>query len=188
MKQTEQLQCIVHSTLIVGMTIALFFLLGTCIVQIQSVWVNFACTKRPFNLVAKAIINVRNVGLCARCAKFVLKIKQNPFLVAWSRVYIFEASPKSFQDVIGDVYCPGKYCSNMKKCDSFVVNVTIPRTIYACGKCGTWLFVHNFFFMLQEHPKSTKTDKTRFFFARKRWTCYSTNNYCLMSHFNQPTI
>ena len=30
-------------------------------------------------------------------------------------VYIFEESPKSVQDVIGDVYCPGKYCSNREK-------------------------------------------------------------------------
>ena len=159
------------STLIVGMTIAWFFLLGTCIVQIQSVWVNFACTKRLFNLLAKAIINVRNVGLCARCAKFVLKIKQIPFLVAWWRVYIFEASPKSFQDVIGNLYCLGKYCSSIEKCESLGGYVTTPRSIYACGKCETWLFVHKVLFTLQEHLNSTKTDKTRFFFARKGWIC-----------------
>ena len=60
----------------VGMTIALLFSLGTCTVQIQSVWVNFASTKRLFNLLAEAIINVHNVGLCARGAIFLLKIKQ----------------------------------------------------------------------------------------------------------------
>ena len=180
----EQLQSVVLSTLIVGITIARFFLLETCIVQIQSVWVNFACTKRLFNLLAKAFINVRNVGLCARCAKFVLKVKQIPFLVAWSRVYIFEASPKLFRDVIGDVYWPGKYCSNMEKCESLGGYVTTPRSIYACGTCGAWLFVHIVFFMLQEHLESTKTDKTGFFFARKGWICYPANNYCLMSHFN----
>ena len=58
------------------MTIELLISLETCIVQIQSVWVNFACTKRLFNLLAEAIINARNVGLCARCAIFLLKIKQ----------------------------------------------------------------------------------------------------------------
>ena len=36
----------------------------------------FACSKRFFKLLAEAIINVRNVGLCARCAIFLLKIKQ----------------------------------------------------------------------------------------------------------------
>ena len=60
------------------MTIALLFSLETCIVQMQSVWVNFACTKSLFNLLAEAIIKVRNVGLCARCAIFLLKIKQIP--------------------------------------------------------------------------------------------------------------
>ena len=62
-----------------------FFSLGTCIVQIQSVRVNFACTKRLFNLLAEAIINVINARFCARCAIFVLKIKQIFFLVVWSR-------------------------------------------------------------------------------------------------------
>ena len=72
----EQLQCVVHSSLIVGMTIALLFSFRTCIVQIQSVWVNFACTKRLFNLSAETIINVYSARLCARCLMFLLKIKQ----------------------------------------------------------------------------------------------------------------
>ena len=42
--------------------------------------------------------------------------------------------------------------------------------------------------MLQGHVKTTKTEKTRFFFAKKRWTWYRTNNYYLMSLFNQPNI
>ena len=62
-----------------GTTIAQLFSLGTFIVQIQSVQVDFACTKRLFNHLAEAIINVRNVGLCARCAIFLLKIKEIPF-------------------------------------------------------------------------------------------------------------
>ena len=71
--------CSAHSFLVVGMTIALLFSLRTCIVQIQNFWVKFACTKRLFNLSAEAIINVRKVGLCARCAIFLLKTKQIPF-------------------------------------------------------------------------------------------------------------
>ena len=41
------------------------------------------------------------------------------FLSVGQGVYIVEESPKSVQDVIGDVYYPGKYCSNRKKCESF---------------------------------------------------------------------
>ena len=61
------------------MTIALLFALGTCHVQIQSVQVNYNCTKRLFILSAEAIINARNVGLCARYTIFLLKIEQFPF-------------------------------------------------------------------------------------------------------------
>ena len=61
------------------MTIALLFSLGMCIVQKQSVWVNFACTKRFFILSAETIINARNAPLCVRCGIFLLKIKQIPF-------------------------------------------------------------------------------------------------------------
>ena len=42
--------------------------------------------------------------------------------------------------------------------------------------------------MLQEHVKTRKTDKTRFFFAKNRWIFYPTNICSLMSHFNKPNI
>ena len=108
------------------------------------------------------------------------------FLSFSAGVYIFEESVKTIQDVIGDMYCPGKYCLNREKCESIGGYVTTPRSIYGCGKCGAWLFVHKIPFTLQEHAKTTKTDKTRFFFAKKRW--YPTNKFYLMSHFNQPNL
>ena len=93
----------------------------------------------------------------------------NSFFLSFRQgVYNFEESPKSIQDVIADVYCPGKYCSNREKCESLDCYVTTPRSIYGCGKCGAWLFVHKVPFMLQEHVEATKTDKTRFFFAKKK--------------------
>ena len=88
-------------------------------------------------------------------------------LPATRKQVIFEETPKSVQVVIGDVYCPGKYCSNREKCESLRGCVTTPRSIYGCEKCGAWLFLHKVPFMLQEHVKTTKTDKTRFFFATK---------------------
>ena len=44
--------------------------------------------------------------------------------------------------------------------------------------------------MLQEHVKTTKTDKTRFFLLRndERWTWYTTNNCYITFHFVQPSI
>ena len=131
------------------MTIALLFLLETCIVQIQGVLVNFVCTKRLFNLLAEAIINVRNVGLFFRCGIFFLENKQTPFSCRLVKEFTFyEERAKSIQEVIGDVYCPGKYCFNREKCESIVGYVTTPRSIYGCGKCGAWLFVHKVPFKL----------------------------------------
>ena len=89
------------------------------------------------------------------------------FLSFGPEVYIFGENPKSIQDVIGDVFCPGEYCLNKEKCKSIGGYVTNPRSIYGCDNCGAWLFVHKVPFTLQEHVKTTETDKTRFFFARK---------------------
>ena len=89
------------------------------------------------------------------------------FLSLGQGVYIFKENQKSVQDVIGAVFCPGEFCLNREKCESPGGYVTTPRSIYGCGKCGAWLFVHKVPFTLQEHVKKTKTDKTRFFFAKK---------------------
>ena len=97
-----------------------------------------------------------------------LKIKQNLFLSFGQVVYIFEENPKSVQDVIRDVYCPGKYCSNREKCESLGGYVTTPRTIYGCGSCGAWFFVDKVPFLLQEHVMATKADTTCFFAVKKK--------------------
>ena len=103
------------------------------------------------------VCQVRNIPFEDQTNSFFLSLGQG--------VYIFEENPKSIQDVIGDVYCPGEYCLNRQKCKSIGGYVTTPRSIYCCGKCGAWLFVHRVPFMLQVHVKTTQTDKTRFFFA-----------------------
>ena len=92
--------------------------------------------------------------------------QKNSFLLSIGQgVYIFEESPKSIQDVIGDVCCPVEYCLIREK--SFGSYVTTPRSIYGCGKCGGWLFVHKVPFVIKEHVNMTQTDKTRFFFVKK---------------------
>ena len=101
---------------------------------------------------------VRNIPFEDQRISFVLSFGQG--------VYIFEENPKSIQHVIGDVYCPGEYCFNRVKCKSIGGYVSTPRSICGCDNCGAWLFVHKVLFTLQEHVKTTKTDKTRFFFAK----------------------
>ena len=89
------------------------------------------------------------------------------FLSLGQGVYIFKENSKSVQDVIGDVYCPGKYCLNREKCETIGGYVTTPRSIYGCGKCGAWLFVHKAPFALQEHVKTTKQTKHVFSLPEK---------------------
>ena len=116
-----------------GMTKVLFFSLGTCIVRIQRVRVNFACTNRLFNLSAEPIINVHTVTLCARCA-ICFEAQTNPLFLSFSQgIYIFEESPKSIRDGFEDVYCPSKYCFNGEKCESLDDYITTPRCINGCG-------------------------------------------------------
>ena len=110
---------------------------------------------------------------CLQCAsvcqaRIILFANQtNSFFLSFDqRVYIFGESPKSIQDVIGDVYYPGKYCSNREKCESLGGYVTTPRSIYGCEKCRAWLFVYKVPSMLQDHVKTTKTDKRRLFLQK----------------------
>ena len=64
---------------------------------------------------------------CPQCASVFLA---NSFSLSFGQgVSIFEESPKSIQDVIGNVYCPGKYCSNSEKCESLSDYVRTPRSI-----------------------------------------------------------
>ena len=85
----------------------------------------------------------RNDYQCPECGS-VCQVRNIPFedhtnsvcLSLGQVVYIFKQSPKSVQDVIGDVYCPGKYCYIRGKCESLGGYVTTPRSNYACGKCG----------------------------------------------------
>ena len=95
---SEQLRSV---ALIVRMTRVLLFSLGTCIVQMQLVWVNFACTKRLFNLLAEAIINVRNVGSVCQVRNIPFEEQLNSFFLSLCQgVYIFEERPKSVQEGI----------------------------------------------------------------------------------------
>ena len=156
-----------HSSLNVVITIALLISLWTCFVRTQSVQENASCTERK-TFQSRG----RNDYQCPQCASvcqvrnILFKVPTNPFSLAFGPgVYNFEERPNSIQDVIGHAFCPGKYCLNREKCDSFDGFVIIPRCIFDFGKCGAWLFVHKVPFTLHKDVETTKTDKTRFFVA-----------------------
>ena len=124
--------------------------------------------KKTFQSLGRSDYQCPQCGSVCEERNIPFEEQTNSFFISLGQgVYIFEGSPKSVQDFIGDVSCPGKYCLNREKCESIGGYVTTPRSIPGCGKCEGWLSVHKIPFMLQEHVKTTKTDKTRFSFARK---------------------
>ena len=124
--------------------------------------------KKTFQSLGRSDYQCPHCASVSQLRNFPLEDQKNSFFLSFGqRVYIFEESPKSFQDVIGDVCCPGKHCSNREKCESLDGYVTTSRSIYGCGNCGAWLFVHKVSFMLQEYVETTKLDKSCFFFAEK---------------------
>ena len=127
--------------------------------------------KNTFQCLSRSDYQISQCASVCQVCNIPFEEQTNSFFLLFDRaVYVFEASPKSIQDVIGDVYCPGRYSFNREKCetlDALDGCVTTPRSIQACGKCGACLFVHKVPFMLRGHVKMTKADKTCFFFAKK---------------------
>ena len=131
--------------------------------------------KKTLQTLGRSDYQYPQCGSLGQVRNFPFEDRTNSFFVSLAHgVYIFEERPKSVQDVIGDVYCPVEYCLNREKCKSNGGYVTTPRSIFGCGKCGAWLVVHNCPFTLQGHVKTTETDKTRFFFAKKDGTQQAT--------------
>ena len=124
--------------------------------------------KKTFDCLGRSDYQCPQCWFVCQVRNIPFEDQKNSFFLSFAQgVYIFEESPKSIQDVIGDVYCPGEYCLIREKCEFFGGYVTTPRSIYGCGKCGAWLSVHKLPLKLQEHVKTTKADKTHFFFAKK---------------------
>ena len=123
--------------------------------------------QKLFESLGRSDYQYPQCGSVCQMLNFSFGDQKNSFVLSFGQgICIFEKNPKSIQDVIGDVFCPGEYCLNREKClNSGYVGTR--RFIYGCGNCGGWLFVHKVPFMLQEQVKTTKTDKTRIFFARK---------------------
>ena len=106
-----------------------------------------------------SVCQVRNIAFEDQTNAFFLSFGQG--------VYNFEESPKSVQDVIGDVFCPGKYCSNREKCESLGGYVKTPGSFYGCGKFGAWLFPHKFPLCYKSTKRRHKQTKDAFYLLKK---------------------
>ena len=105
--------------------------MGTCIVLKHKCSGKLCLHKKTFQSLGRSNFP------CPQCAS-VCQVRNIPsgdqrnsvFLSLGQGFYIFEENPKSVQDVFGDMYCPGKYCLNREKCESFGGYVITPRSLY----------------------------------------------------------
>ena len=92
----------------------------------------------------------------------------NPlFLTFGPGVYFLKRVQNQFKKLLEISFVLASMVSR-EKCEYLDGYVTTPRSISGCAKCGAWLFVQQVPFTLQEHVKTTKTDKMRFFSLKKR--------------------
>ena len=97
----------------------------------------FCLHKKTFRSLGRSDYQFSHCESVCQVHNITFEDQTNSFFLSLGQgVYVFEESPKSGQDIIGEVICPGKYCSNREKCESLGGYVTTTRSIYACGKCG----------------------------------------------------
>ena len=93
--------------------------------------------KKTFQTLGRSDFQCPQCGSVCQVRNIPFEDQRNYYFLSLGQgVYTFEENPKSVQDVNGDVYCRGKYCSNREKCESIGGYVTTLRSIYGCGKCG----------------------------------------------------
>ena len=142
---------------IVGKTIALLISLGTCNVGIQSVRVNFAAQK-AFSISWQKRLSKSTMRVCVPGAQYSFwRSNKFHFLYVWPRGLHFWRKSR----IISKSFWRCLFCESL---DGYV---TTPRSIHGFGKCKAWLFVHKVCFTWQEHVRTTKADKPRFFSAKK---------------------
>ena len=112
---------------------------------------------------------------CLQCAsvcqerKIPFEYQTNSFFFSFGRgVYTFDESPKSIQNVSGDVFCPSKFSLNREKCQSLDGYVTAPRYIYGCVKLWSLVVCSQSCFHVTSARKYHKNGQTTLFLCPKK--------------------
>ena len=78
--------------------------------------------KKTFQPLGRSDYQCPQCGSVCQVREFLFEDQTNFFFLSLGQgVCIFEESPKSVPDVIRDVYCPGKFCSNRENANLLVV-------------------------------------------------------------------
>ena len=91
---------------------------------------NLCLHKKTFEPLGRSDYQFPQCGSVCQVRKIPFEEQTNSFFLSLGQgVYVFEETPKSVQDVIGDVYCPSKYCFNKENCEPLDGYITTPRSI-----------------------------------------------------------
>ena len=130
--------------------------------------------EKTFQSLARSDYQCPQCGSVCQVRNIPFEDQTNSFFLSLGQVVYIFREPKISSRCYGDVYCSGEYCLNREKCKSIGGYVTTPRSVFVCDNCGAWLLVHKVPFKLQEHVRTTKANKARFFFAKKDVTQQTT--------------
>ena len=112
----------------------------------------FCLHKRTFQSLGESEYQCPQCASVCEVRNILFEEQTNSLLLSFSQgAYIYGESPKSIEDVVGVVFCAGKYCLIRESCESLDDYVTTPRSINGCGKWWAGLFGHKVPFILQEH-------------------------------------
>ena len=82
----------------------------------------FCLQKKTFQSLGRSDYQKPQCASLCQLRNIPFEDQTNSFFLSFGPgVYVFEESPKSIQDVIGDVYCPAKYCLNLRNTKLLVV-------------------------------------------------------------------
>ena len=124
--------------------------------------------KKTFQTLGRSNYQCPQCGSVCQVRNTPFEDQTNSFFFSLGQgVYIFEESPKSVEDVIGDVYCPGKYCSNREKCESIGGYVTTPRSILWLWKMWSLVVCSQSSFYVTRARKDDKNRQNMFFLLEK---------------------
>ena len=114
----EQLQRAAQSALTLGIGTALLFPLGDVYCPYTKYSGKLCLHKETFQSLGRSVYQCPQGASACRVSDFSFEEQTSSFFSSFGQgVHILEENSVSIQDVIGALFCVGKYCSNRKKCE-----------------------------------------------------------------------
>ena len=166
----EQLRCVVRLILIVVLTKVLLRLLE-CVLPVEKLFRKTLHAQKDFDISRQKRLSIYRTCFFVPNSPCFLWNQTNSFRLMCDRwIHNFGEVQKSLTDVIGDIYCPSRYCPGKTVSISKHVKEN-DKGCYECPQCKA--SCHVFFFILCENLKSPMT-----WFGRDCKHCFAKESSC----------